>query len=106
MQTDEASFQQSGQWKGISLRDRLGRVLYMQNLPFSVGVAEIDGFFRGLKFADQPARSIRICRFPVSNDPDGTALVEFATELEANRAFLEKSNQFLNGRKIGLKLFY
>jgi len=85
----------------VNVHDNVGRLVFLYNLPFNVGLNDIKGYFP--RFSVQSA-DITLFKQQHQLDGDGTALILFSSEEEAHRAVMENDRQFLNGRRVHLVL--
>lgn len=88
-------------WRGVNLFELSGRAVFLHNLPYTAHLNDIKGFFP--RFVVQTSDIVLFKQQNVM-EGDGTALVIFPSEEEAQRAVMENDRQFLNGRRVHLIL--
>jgi RNA recognition motif-containing protein len=74
----------------------MGRRLYVGNLPYSTGEAELQELFSRAGTVE----SVRVMRDPATGRARGFAFVEMATDEEAQKATTELNQYSIGGRSL------
>ena len=74
----------------------MGRRLYVGNLPYSTGEAELQELFSRAGTVE----SVRVMRDPATGRARGFAFVEMATDEEAQKAATELNQYSIGGRSL------